>query len=75
MSTLEKAIILLQQMPEQSIEAVYDFMKSIQQPQQDNVKPLDTSAFGIAHKYANPALIEKEKGAFEDAMVRKHAAN
>ena len=23
------------------------------------------SAFGIAHKYANPALIEKEKEAFE----------
>ena len=33
-----------------------------------------SAAFGIAHKYANPALIEKEGGAFERAMVEKHEA-
>lgn len=61
MSTLEKAIILLREMPEQSVETVYHFMQSMQ-PQLKNTKPLDVSAFGIAHKYANPALIEKRRG-------------
>lgn len=75
MSTLEKAITLLQEMPEQTIETVYDFMQSIH-PQRNNLfRPSDGSAFGIAHKYANTALIEQEKEAFENAMVRKHAPN
>lgn len=30
MSTLEKAVILLKEMPEQSVEAVYRFMQTIQ---------------------------------------------
>lgn len=72
MSTLEKAIILLREMPEQSVEIVYNFMQSMQS---ENIISSDTSAFGIAHKYANPALIEKEKEAFENAMVKKHAIN
>lgn len=72
MSTLEKAIILLHQMPEQSVETVYQFMQSMQA---ENITSKDNSAFGIAHKYANPALIEKEKEAFENAMVQKHAVN
>lgn len=75
MSTLEKAINLLQEMPEQTLETVYAFMQSLV-PQSSRVsdQPEDT-AFGIAHKYANPLLIEKEKGAFERAMVQKHAAD
>lgn len=29
--------------------------------------------FGMLSEYANPALIEKEKTAWEDATVREHA--
>jgi O-succinylbenzoate synthase len=70
MSTLEMAINLLQEMPEQAVETVYAFMQSMLVQQNRRTKP--SVAFGIAHKYANPALIEKEKGAFERAMVKKH---
>ncbi len=31
------------------------------------------SAFGIAHKYANPDLMSLEKEAFANAMAEKHA--
>lgn len=72
MSTLEMAINLLQKMPEQAVEMVYAFMQSVQDQQNSTVEPV--SAFGIAHKYANPALIEQEGGAFEHAMVEKHEA-
>ncbi len=75
MSTLEKTINLLQDMPEQSIENVYRFIRVLQS-RQDNAGDAvhqETSAFGIAHKYANPTLIEKEKEAFQNAMLKKHA--
>jgi len=72
MSTLEKAMNLLQEMPEQAIEAVYAFMQSMWDQQNRRTEP--STAFGIAHKYANPALIESERGAFERAMVEKHEA-
>lgn len=71
MSTLEKAMNLLQEMPEQTIEAVYAFMQSIL-ARDGHAEP--SAAFGIAHKYANPALMEQEKGAFERAMAEKHDA-
>ena len=73
MSTLEKAINLLQEMPEQAVETVYAFMQSVQA--QQNRRMETTSAFGIAHKYANPALMESERGAFERAMAEKHEAD
>ncbi len=63
MSTLEKTINLLQDMPEQSIEKVYRFIRVLQS-RQDNAGDdvhQETSAFGIAHKYANPTLIEAER--------------
>ena len=69
-STLEMAINLLQEMPEQAVETVYAFMQSVLAQQGRRAEP----SFGIAHKYANPALIEKEGGAFERAMVKKHEA-
>ena len=71
-STLEMAINLLQEMPEQAVETVYAFMQSVLAQQGRRAEP--SAAFGIAHKYANPALIEKEGGAFERAMVEKHEA-
>ena len=70
MSTLEKAMNLLQEMPEQAIEAVYAFMQSVQARESRRLEP--SGAFGIAHKYANPELIDSERGAFERAMVEKH---
>lgn len=72
MSTLEKAIVLLQTMPEQTLEAVYAMIQSM--AAQPAHSPQNT-AFGIAHKYADPSLIEKERGDFENAMVEKHAAH
>ncbi len=72
MSTLEMAINLLQEMPEQAIETVYAFMQSVLAQQSGRTEA--SNAFGIAHKYANPALIEAERGAFERAMVEKHEA-
>ncbi len=70
MSTLEMAINLLQEMPEQAVETVYAFMQSVLTKQIRRAEP--SAAFGSAHKYANPALIEAERGAFERAMVEKH---
>lgn len=75
MSTLEKAIGLLRQMPEPMVEAVYGFMQSMADHQETNTAVPEYTAFGIAHKYANPSLIEKETGAFERAMVEKYAAD
>lgn len=72
MSTREKAMNLLQEMPEQAIEAVYAFMQSVLTQQSRRVET--AGAFGIAHKYSNPALIDSENGAFERAMVEKHKA-
>lgn len=68
MSTLEKTITLLQKMPEPSIEKVYQFIQNLQ-AQNDNTK----SAFGIAHKYAQSDLIDKEKEAFKNAILEKHS--
>ena len=73
MSTLEKAINLLQEMPETAIETVYAFMQSVLA--QQGRREERSGAFGIAHKYSNPALIESERGAFERAMVEKHKAD
>lgn len=71
MSTLEKTMLLLQELPEQELETVYTFIRFI--IANDSADATETSsAFGMAHKYANPDLIEKEKEAFANAMVRKH---
>ena len=35
--------------------------------------PKSSSAFGCLKKYANPALMQQEKGAWEQAMVEKYA--
>lgn len=69
MSTREKAMNLLQEMPESSIETVYAFMQSLFARQDQ--RAATASGFGIAHKYANPALIEEEKGAFDKALAKR----
>ncbi len=70
MSTLEKAMNLLLEMPEQTLERVYAFMQMVSAQQKQPAPP--SSAFGIAHKYADSALIAQEEGAFERAMAEKH---
>lgn len=77
MSTLEKTIDLLQTIPENKLETVYTFLQFIkfQEAQQNSStknKKGKTSAFGIAHEYANPGLIPLEKEAFANAMAEKH---
>lgn len=78
MSTLEKAMDLLQTMPEQKIEAVYTYMRFVNTLAEDEVigkKKKAESIAGIAHQYANPDLIPLEKEAFANAMAEKHAIN
>jgi len=79
MSTLEKAIGLLQEMPEHKLEAVYMYMRFVNsQIDSDELIPTEkdvNSIIGIAHEYANPELIPLEKEAFANAMAEKHAIN
>lgn len=82
MSTLEKAISLLESMPEDKIETVYTFIQFVDsrnnQSMNNTLLQQDVDArsiLGIAHEYANIALINQEEGAFERAMAEKHAIN
>ncbi len=81
MSTLEKAIGLLQTMPEQKIETVYTFIQFInsQELEKKGIEPANKksakSILGIASEYANPALIEQEEGAFKRAITKKYATD
>lgn len=70
MSILEKTICLLETMPNDKIETVYAFVRFIQSDTYEKSSdPISTkrkqvqSMLGIAHEYANPALIEQEEGA------------
>lgn len=78
MSTLEKTMELLRTMPESQLDTVYTFLQFIkfkesQRESQQKINSGNTSAFGIAHKHANPDLIPLEKEAFANAMAEKHA--
>lgn len=79
MSTLEKAINLLQTMPEHKLEAIYmymQFVNSFTENEETNIKKKSASSItGIAHKYAKPELIPLEKEAFANAMAEKHTIN
>lgn len=78
MSTLEKAMELLQKMPEQKIEAIYTyicFVNSQMEAEETSQKKSAKSIVGIAQKYANPDLIPLEKEAFANAMAEKHRLN
>ncbi|MCI8597332.1 MAG: hypothetical protein HFJ10_02655 [Lachnospiraceae bacterium] len=81
MSTLEKTIGLLEALPDNKIETVYAFVRFIgSQDYESTNESLSErqkkvqSMLGIAHEYADPALIEQEKEAFERAIVEKYAA-
>lgn len=78
MSTLEKAINLLQAMPAQKLEAVYMYIRFVNAQTEPEAlsapkKKNASSILGIAHEYANPDLIPLEKEAFANAMAEKHA--
>ena len=79
MSTLEKAINLLRDMPERKLEAVYtyiQFVNTLEENEETTThKKSASSITGIAHQYANPELIPLEKEAFANAMAEKHAIN
>ncbi len=80
MSTLEKAIDMLQTMPERKLEAVYTYIQFVNTLAENEEivtvnKKSAASIAGIAHKYANPKLIPLEKEAFANAMAEKHAIN
>ena len=79
MSTLEKAMELLQTMPEQKIEAIYTyicFVNSQMDIEETSQKTKSANSIvGIAHKYANSDLIPLEKEAFANAMGEKYALN
>lgn len=61
MSTLEKAMELLQTIPEDKLDTVYTFLQFVKfQDDLAEEPPKSTSAFGIAHKYADPSLIPLE---------------
>lgn len=70
MSTLEKAMELLQKMPE------ICFVNSQMEAEETSQKKKSAkSIVGIAQKYANPDLIPLEKEAFANAMAEKHRLN
>ncbi len=77
MSTLEKMIGLLQEMPENKLEAVYMYIRFVNSQTDSNEeiptpnKSID-SLMGIAREYANPALVKKETDAFENAVIEKY---
>lgn len=79
MSTLEKAIELLQEMPERKLEAAYTYIRFVHS-QSDNEtfsppkRDVD-SIIGIAREFANPKLVPLEKEAFANAMAEKHAVD
>lgn len=82
MSILEKTIDLLETMPNDKIETVYAFVRFIgSDAYESSSESTDTkmeaiqSMLGIAHEYANPALMEQEEGAFERAIAEKYTAN
>lgn len=67
MSTLEKAINLLQNMPERKLEAVYTYIQFVNTLKEDEETPTNkksaSSIAGIARHYTNPepAPLEKEE--------------
>lgn len=82
MSTLEKAIDLLETLPDNKLEAAYAFIQFIDSEAYGKSSDISASRqaavqsmLGIAHEYANPELIEREEGAFEHAIAEKYAAN
>jgi len=82
MSTLEKTIGLLETMPDDKIETVYAFVRFIDSDIHEIPSDLISakretiqSMLGIAHEYANPALVEQEEGAFERAVAEKYATD
>lgn len=80
MSALERAMDLLQAIPENELETVCNFLQFIKL-QGEGTRSFagwqqgKDSAFGMFHEYADPERIPQEKEAFAHAMAEKHAIN
>lgn len=82
MSTLEKTIHLLETFSDDKIETVYAFVRFMnsdiyetKDKSKSEKEKKVYSMIGIAHEYANPALIEQEEGAFERAIAEKYVSD
>lgn len=82
MSILEKAIDLLETMPDNKLETIYAFVRFIDSNTYESSPELSATKIktiqpmlGAAHEYANPALIEQEEGAFERAIAEKYTTD
>ncbi len=77
MSTLEKAITLLEDMPEQTVETVYAFMLSIHTKESsspDNTKSMD--GLRLLQSYAGTLSEDFDyKTALEEAREKKYGYN
>ncbi|MCM1124584.1 MAG: hypothetical protein NC416_18570 [Eubacterium sp.] len=76
MSTLEKAIGLLREMPENKLEAVYMYIRFVDS-QTDNNEGTSSSNIDsleeTSHKHENPTLAQKEMDAVENTVTEKHS--
>lgn len=78
MSTLEKTITLLREMPEQSLESLYDFIRSIWIQQETDVDSTDISksveGFKVLQSFSGtlPANFDYEKE-LEEMREEKYA--
>ena len=64
MSTLEKAIILLQEMPEQSVETVYTFMQSLK-PYPNQNRHSGKSPFSTINEDDTAELVSSQRSSLE----------
>lgn len=78
---MEKTINLLETLPDNKIETVYEFVRFIDsgthklpsEPTPTYIEKVQ-SMLGIAHECADPALINQEEGAFERSIAEKYAS-
>lgn len=73
MSTLEKAMILLQEMPEQSLETIYAFMQSLSAYENQTKHSTETSFHTVEHvsselTSSKKISVEKRRKGFQGLM-------
>lgn len=81
MSTLEKTIVLLREMPEQSLESLYDFFRSIWIDQDGKTKhaqnPIDISesmeGFRVLQSFAGTLPADFEDCLQDECATQNHA--
>jgi hypothetical protein len=76
----EQAIKLLYNIPEDKVITVIEILNAFLALYNKTEEPTENNeaapcAMGVFSKYANPALIPFEKGAWSEAVKEKHDAN